>query len=311
MRVVQPQMGVMLFVGLSLLGANDRKISAAAAGAHFRADSHLVLVPVSVTDPLDHPVMGLDLRHFRVYERGVEQRVIQCSREDMPMAIGLVFDTSLSMAPKLGAARAAAAALLRTANPEDEFFLIEFQDRPRVTQAATSDPRDIEARLAQATAQGHTSLLDATYLGVEKLLKSTRPRKALVILSDGGDNHSRYTVAEVRSRLRESDIAVYAMGLFAAAPAIVAEEERDGPSLLADMARQTGGRFVPVTDLKRLAEAAGAIGAELHNRYVIGYAPGELEANGKYRSVQVKVVPPEGLRAVRVSWRPGYYAPIP
>jgi len=304
-------MGVVLILSLGMLSATDRKATPAESGARFRVDSRVVLVPVSVTDQADRPVLGLDTPHFRVYERGVEQQVLQISREDAPMAVGLVFDTSLSMMPKMAAARAAAAALLDTANPEDEFFLIEFDDTPRVTQHLTSDPGEIQMRLTQATPHGHTALLDAVYLGVQELRKSSKPRKALVILSDGGDNHSRYTARELGGLLRESDVAVYAMGLFAATPAILAEEERDGPGLLEQMTRQTGGRFVAVPDPRGLPEAAGSIGAELHNRYVIAFAPSGDDSDGKYRKLQVKVVPPEGLRALRVAWRPGYYAPAP
>jgi VWFA-related protein len=296
-------------LSLGVLVASDRRISLQNA-PQFRVDSRLVLVPVSVTDSCDRPVLGLDRQNFRVYEAGVEQQVVHFSREDLPLAIGFVFDTSMSMESRMPAARAAAAALLHTANLEDEFFLVEFQNEAKLTQSLTDDPRDIQIRLAQARAKGHTALLDAVHLGVQELRKSSKPRRALVILSDGGDNHSRYTAADVRAELRESDIAVYAMGLFGpASAALLPEEEKDGPALLDDLARQTGGKLFSVADPARLPEAAATIGQELHNRYVLAYTPRDLGSAGKYRRVQVRIVPPEGLSALRVSWRPGYYSP--
>jgi VWFA-related protein len=296
-------------IGLSLgiVAASERR-AATEAASQFRADSRLVLVPVSVTDAQDRPVMGLSGGDFRVYESGVEQRVAHFSREDAPLAMGFVFDTSMSMESKLAGARAAAAALLGTANPEDEFFLIEFQDEARVTQPLTEDARDIQTRLARARAKGRTALLDAVYLGVEELRKSSKPRKALVILSDGGDNRSRHTESAVRAQLRETDIAVYAMGIFDALPGYVAEEERNGPALLEEITRRTGGRLYPVDDLRDLPAAAARIGEELHNRYLIAYTPTNAEP-GAYHKVQVKVVAPHWAHKLRVSWRPGYYEP--
>ena len=293
------------------LPASEHRAALSEKAIVYRADSSLALIPVSVTDSLNHPITGLVPESFRIYEGGVEQRILHLSREDVPLAVGLVFDTSMSMASKLPAARAAASAFLKTANPEDDFFLIEFQDHARVTQGLTDDPRDIEARLASASAKGHTALLDAVQLGVEELRKSTKPRKALLILSDGGDNRSRYTERDVIALLRESDITVYAMGLFPTVPRLMPEEDGDGAKLLEAITRGTGGRLSTVGDVRSLPEAAAAIGTELHNRYVLGYAPSIPTPAGRFRKVQVKVIPPRGMSALQVSWRPGYYEPRP
>ena len=277
----------------------------------FRADSHLVLIPVSVTDALDRPVMNLDKNDFRVFEGSVEQRVQHISREDVPLAVGLIFDSSLSMGPKLKSAQAAASTFLKTANPEDEFFLVEFQDRARISQAPTDDLRVIQARLDAATAHGHTALLDAISLGLQQLHKSSKPRKALLIFSDGGDNHSRYTKAEVKSLVRESDVVIYSIGLFDPGRKFLPEELGPGESLLEDFTRDSGGRLFTLDGRRDMSEIANTIGTEMHNRYVIAYYPANLNSSGKFHKVQVRVIPPHGSHALRVSWRSGYYDPAP
>jgi VWFA-related protein len=254
-------------------------------------------------------VTGLTRDNFHVFDGGVEQRIVQLSRDETPMAVGLVFDTSLSMTSKLQAAREAAAAFLATANPDDEFFLIEFQDHALVTQPFTSDPRDIRTRLAQARAKGHTALLDAIQLGIQELRKSSKPRKALVLLSDGGDNRSRFSESELTGMVRESDVLIYSMGLGKPGHQFLPEQDDDGSLLLDRLTRESGGRLYAVDDSNGLPDVAARIGQELHNRYVLAYAPANGRTDGKYHKVQVKVTPPRGLSSLQVSWRPGYFGP--
>jgi Ca-activated chloride channel homolog len=293
---------------VSIESRAKRGADPSAAGPDIRVDANLVQIPVSVIDRSNRPVTGLDKTNFRVFENQVEQQVVHLAREDEPLAVGLVFDTSGSMKKKLPKSVAAAAEFLKTANPEDEFFLVEFDDHARLAYPFTSNPQEIQAQLTR-TAHGRTALLDGIYLGLQQLRKSTKPRKALLILSDGGDNCSRYTETDVRNLVKETDVAIYAMGIFDASGAHILPEEVNGPDLLTDITDQTGGRLFPVEHINDLPDVAAKIGVELRNHYLIEYAPTNLRRDGKYRKVRVKVAAPGGSRALRVAWRPGYYAP--
>lgn len=280
------------------------------AAANLRIDSNLVLVPVSVCDPLNRPVTGLEKEHFRVYDDKVEQTVTQFSMDDEPLAVGLVFDVSGSMGEKLRRSRMAAAAFFRTANPEDEFFLVEFNDRPRLTVPLTRNVAEIQNELTFAQSRGRTALIDAVFLAMHEMKKSKKNRKALLIISDGGDNSSRYTESEIRNLVRENDVLIYAMGIFESYGARGrTPEELSGPGLLRDIAEQTGGREFEVDNLNEMPDIAAKIGIELRNRYVLGFSPTDPQRDGRYHRVQVKVVPPRGLPALHAYWRLGYYAP--
>ncbi len=278
--------------------------------ANIRIDANLVLVPVSVCDPMNRPVTGLEKEHFKILDDKVEQTITHFAMDDEPLAVGLVFDISGSMSNKLRRSRAAAAAFFRTANPEDEFFLVEFNDQPKLVVPLTRSYEDIQNQLTFAQSKGRTALLDAIFLALHEMKNTKMQRKALLIVSDGGDNCSRYTEGEVRNRVRESDVLIYAMGIFepdgsrARSP-----EEAGGPGLLSDICEQTGGRHLPVDDLAEMPDIAAKIGIELRNRYVLGYTPTDAQRDGRYHHVQVKVVPPHGLPALRAYWRLGYYAP--
>jgi len=275
----------------------------------LRADTSLVLIPVGVTDRLNRPVTGLGKNSFRVFDGNVEQQIVSMAFEDAPMAVGLVFDTSMSMEGKMARARAAVAQFLRTASVDDEFFLVEFNDRVNLAQPLTADADDILARLGQS-AHGHTALLDAIALSLGELKKSSKPRKALVIFSDGGDNRSRHTKGEVRGMASEGDALIYAMGIFGTEGRPVQPEEVTGPSLLNEITEASGGRMFPVADLNDLPDIAQRIGVELHNEYVLGYSPSNLRSDGKHHKVRVKVVPPPGLSYLHVDGRAGYRAPV-
>jgi VWFA-related protein len=274
----------------------------------IRIDSNLVLLPVNVTDPQNRMVTGLGSGDFRVFDGQREQTVMHLSNDDAPVSIGVVFDASGSMASKMSKAREAVAEFLRNANPADEFFLVNFSDRAELTVPLTENAGDIESRLTFADAHGRTALLDGVYLALNYLKQAKNPRRALLVISDGGENDSRYTQSELRKTLRESDAWIYAIGIYAPGQAVLPEEERGGPKLLTDMTEQTGGHHVAVQRLSDLPDAAGQIGRELRNQYVLAYSPTNLERDGKYHRVQVKLV---GRRALRVSSRPGYFAPAP
>lgn len=277
--------------------------------ADIRVDKDLVLVPVTVCDSYDRVITGLEKQHFRLFDNNVEQTVSHFSMEDEPLAIGLVFDTSSSMENKLSRSRLAASAFLETANPEDEFFLVEFNERPKVVVELTRDAEQIRNHLVFTRGKGRTALLDAIYLSLQQFKKSHTARKALLIISDGGDNASRYRPSEVRNLLRENGVIVYGIGVYQpfSAPANT-QEELMGPSLLSEIAEPTGGREIPVTDLKDMPDVASKIGLELRNRYVLGFSPLDATHDGRYHRLHVKLVPPPQMPRLHAYWRPGYYA---
>jgi Ca-activated chloride channel homolog len=273
--------------------------------ANLRVDTTLVLVPVSVNDPLNRPVSGLEKENFRVFDNKVEQTITQFAMDDEPVAVGLVFDTSGSMGEKLRRSRMAAKEFFRTANPEDEFFLVEFDNQPRLEVPLTTDSGSIENQLTFSKSHGSTALLDAIYMALHEMKKSHKNKKALLVISDGGDNNSRYTATEVRRVILESDCLIYAIGVFGGGST---PEESGGPSLLSHIAEQTGGRLFPAM-IADLPDTAKRIGIELRNRYVIGYAPANQQRDGKYHHISVMVVPPRGLPKLQAHWRLGYNAP--
>lgn len=276
---------------------------------NIRSDINLVLVPVSVCDPKNRPVTGLEKEHFKVFDDKVEQSITHFAMDDEPVAVGLVFDISGSMGPKLRRSRQAAAEFFRTANPDDEFFLVEFNDQPKLVVPLTSQIPDIQNQLTFAQSKGRTALLDAIMLSLHEMKNSKKKRKALLIISDGGDNSSRYTESEVRNLVRESDTLIYAIGVYEAYGSRGRTvEESAGPGLLGDLAEQTGGRHFPA-DTAELPDIAAKIGIELRNRYVLGYSPTAQQRDGRYHKVQVKMVAPHGLPPLRAFWRLGYYAP--
>src|ERR1043165_5256467 len=278
--------------------------------ANIRVDSNLVLIPVTVTDPLNRFVTGLERENFKVFEDKKEQEISAFSSEDAPLSLGVVFDVSGSMGRKLEKSRLAVTQFFKTANPDDEFFLIQFNDSADLIQSFTRNLEEIQNRLTFTQSKGRTALLDAIYLALNEMKKAKNPRKALLIISDGGDNSSRYTETEVKNVVREADVQIYAIGIFEPmASRGRTPEELSGPSLLSEIAEQTGGRHFPVDNLNELPDVAAKIGMELRNQYILGYTPTNQGRDGKYRRVQVKLVQPRGLPPLKAFWRLGYYAP--
>jgi Ca-activated chloride channel family protein len=278
--------------------------------ATFHADTNLVVVPVAVTDTLNRFVLGLEKADFHLFEDGVEQTVGHFSGEDAPLSIGLVFDESGSMDFKLRTSLDAAAQLLRTLNRDDEAFLVEFGDTARVSVGFTSHREEIQKALKNAQPGGLTAMLDAINTGLREMKKAKNPRKAIVIVSDGGDNHSKYTASEIESLVREADVQVYAMGVFEPTFSLgLTTEEISGPRLLSEIATQTGGRAFSAVLTSDLPSVAARIAVELRNQYVLAYYPKNPAKDGKYRHVEVKLSQPHGMPPLKAHWRLGYYAP--
>jgi VWFA-related protein len=281
--------------------------------ARLRVDTSLVLIPVHVTTPLGVAVTDLRKSNFQVFEDNVEQPITHFAKDDAPISIGLVFDASASMHNKLHKSSEAAAAFFKTANAGDEFFLVDFNERPHLDIPFTSDSDELYEHILHTRTVGRTSLLDAIHLALLQMKKAKNDRKAIVIVSDGGDNCSRYSVGQIRNALVESDVQLYAMGIFdpEGAGKKRPQEEINGPKLLDELSELSGGRHYPIQNLNDLPAISERIGLELRNQYILGYSPSNLGLDGKYRKLNVRLNPPSGLPELRVYYRRGYYAPAP
>lgn len=267
----------------------------------------LVLVNVTVTDDWNRIVTGLEKENFAIMEGNEVQQVKHFSTEDAPISLGVIFDISGSMTDKIEKARNAVVEFFKTANPQDEFFMVAFSDRPELLADFTKSIEEIQGKLIYTVPHGTTALLDAVYMGVSKMKDARNTKKALLIISDGGDNHSRYTEGEIRSMVREADVQIYAIGVFSLNP--IMPEEVAGPGLLRDVAEVTGGRMFTINSPNELADVATKIGIELRNQYVLGYRPNNKTRDGHWRKIKVKLIPPKGLPHMNVYSKTGYYAP--
>jgi Ca-activated chloride channel family protein len=276
----------------------------------FRADTNLVVIPVTVTDTVNRFVLGLQKADFHLFEDGVEQNVAHFSGEDAPLSIGLVFDESGSMDYKLRTSREAVAQFLKALNKDDEAFLVEFGDSAKLSVGFTAHTEEIQSALKAAQPGGLTAMLDAINTGLHEMKKAKNPRKAIVIVSDGGDNHSHYTAAEIESLVRQADVQIYAMGVFEPSFSFgLSHEEITGPRLLSEITTQTGGRAFSAALMGDLPAVAARIAVELRNQYVLAYYPKNEARDGKYRQVEVKLSQPRGISTMKAHWRLGYYAP--
>lgn len=275
----------------------------------LRVDVDLVLVNVTVTDPYNRLVTGLESEHFRVWEDNTEQEVLHFSSEDVPISIGVIFDMSGSMSSRLDKARMAAVQFFRTANPRDEFLLVSFNDRAQLVSRFTTSVDELQSRMLYGAARGRTALFDAIYLGLSQMKGARNTKRALLIISDGGDNHSRYNERDIRNFVREADVQIYAIGIYDPIGSRSQAELISGPSLLTEMCEMTGGRHFSVQNLNDLPDIATKISMELRNQYLVGYRPSNSARDGKWRKVKVRVRPQRGLPTLNIYSKAGYYAP--
>src|ERR1700674_1141356 len=279
-------------------------------GQLLHMDVDLALVNVTVTDPYNRLVTGLDPDNFRVFEDNVEQEVVTFSSEDVPISIGVIFDLSGSMANKIGKAREAAVQFFKTANPSDEFFLVSFNERAELTSSFTNSVEDLQGRMLLTAAKGRTALLDAIYLGLSQMRGAHNAKRALLILSDGGDNHSRYNENDIKRLVKEADTQLYAIGIYdPLGYRNRTPEELNGPTLLSEVTELTGGRVFAVEHLNELPDIASKIGMELRNQYVLGYKPSNHVHDARWRKIKVKLRAPKGLPPLSTYSKTGYYAP--
>jgi Ca-activated chloride channel family protein len=279
-------------------------------GQSLHIDVDLALVNVTVTDPYNRIVTGLEPDNFRIFEDKVEQEVVNFSSEDVPISIGVILDLSGSMANKLGKAKEAAFQFFKTANPQDEFFLVGFNDHAQLLSPFTSSVEDLQSRMLVASAKGKTSLLDAIYLGLSQMRAAVNGKRALLIISDGGDNNSRYNEKDIKRLVKEADTQLYSIGIFDPSEyRSRTPEELYGPTLLNEMTELTGGRAFAAENINDLPDIAAKIGAELRNQYVLGYKPSNRAHDARWRKIKIKLRTPKGLPPLTAYAKTGYYAP--
>jgi Ca-activated chloride channel family protein len=279
------------------------------AGKPIQVNVELALVNVTVTDPYDRLVTGLEKENFHVFEDGVPQEIVNFSSEDVPISIGIVLDMSGSMSDKVDKARQAAVQFLKTANPRDEFFLVSINDLAELTTRFTSSIEELQNQMLFTKAKGETALLDGIYLGLSQMRLARNGRRALLIISDGGDNHSRYSESDIRNFVKEADCQLYSIGVFDANDMGRTSEEQYGPTLLSEIAELSGGRVFPVASLNDLPDVASKIGSVLRNQYILGYKPSDSRHDGTWRKIKVKLKPPKGVPPLSVYAKTGYRAP--
>jgi Ca-activated chloride channel homolog len=284
----------------------QRSHAAPGPNADIRVDVNMALVPVTVTDGVGRNVTGLSRENFRVYDGSKEVPITSFGFEDQPIAVGLIFDCSESMTDKFKTARLAPDELYKQLDNHDESFLVTVSGRPVLRQKLTSNFSDILNALLFTHPGGITSLLDGVVLGLAQLKHANHPRKALVVVSDGGENNSRYTLRELEAMAAESDAQIFALGLHQNPRT---QEEVEGPHLLRELTRNTGGVNYQVDDLNDLRSAMGQIGVSLHSQYVLGYYPPANAAGGKHRRVKVQLMLPPGLPKLMVFARSQYFVP--
>jgi Ca-activated chloride channel homolog len=277
----------------------------------LRVDVDLVLVPTTVTDHMNRPIVDLQKQDFGVYENNAQQQIRYFGEEDAPISVGLILDVSRSMTNKIDTERRAVAEFFKSANPQDDYFVISLADRPQFIADTTQSLEEIEHKLGLVIPDGHTALLDAIYLGVSKMRTARYPRRALLIISDGGDNHSHYTAKETRSMVEESDVLVYGIGIFDTMPMPVFKtlDERLGERLLTEITAASGGRTIPADKREKVPEIASTISWELRQQYVLGYKSTNASHDGKWRSIKVLVTASAADPPLRAHYKRGYIAP--
>ena len=280
--------------------------SAPYSGGLIRTSVGLVLVPVSITDDRNRSVLGLEQSNFQLFENKKPQEIKNFSSEDTPVSVGILLDTSGSMSYKLERAREAVWQFCEASNPQDEFFLIAFSDRPHLVTDFTPNSENVKHDLLSIRSQGQTSLLDAIYLGLTKMRSARYARKALLVISDGGDNHSRYSERDVRSAIRESDVSIYAVGTYDRW--VNTQEELRGPELLHTIADSTGGLAFSLDNPSQMPNVTRSIGDHLRHQYVLAYTPAAALRDGKWHKISVKLRLPKSFSFLHVAARPGYYA---
>jgi Ca-activated chloride channel homolog len=290
-------LGIVSLAGGSTL-AKDRKDDSKPT---FRVGVETVFVNVSVTDPLNRSVTGLDQNAFKVFENKVEQKVTFFSEDPAPISVGIIFDRSGSMKSNgnINAARAAIARFMEGADSRDEFALITFNQEATLVTDFTHESGAVANQIALDQPSGRTALYDAVYMGLQQMKKARNDRKAIILVTDGEDNSSRYSPNEVKDYAKETDVQIYGIG----------EQGQLGYGRydIEEIVQMTGGRAFFPSSFNDLDYYIDLIHSELRNQYILGYVPSDRTHDGKWRKLQIKLDAPEGLPKLVVRTREGYF----
>ncbi len=280
------------------------------AARPLRADVDLVLVPVTAADPLNQPVLNLHPQDFTLYEDGLQQQIRYFLHEDGPISVALVLDCSASMKNKIEYEYQALHEFFSNANADDEYFAVIVSNKPRLIAGSADSLGTLQDRLASSPPKGRTALFDAIYLAIAQLRTARYHRRALLIISDGGDNASRYTRSEIQKVIAEADVLTYAIGIFdeEPIPLLKSIEERMGRNWLSELTDASGGRTIAADDRRRIPEIAGIISRELRSQYLLGYRPTNSTHDGKWRRITLKVAPLSPSVKLQLHYREGYRA---
>ncbi|MGA2182796.1 MAG: VWA domain-containing protein [Bryobacteraceae bacterium] len=300
-----------LFLSAMISGAvaGDRRPSDEGEASRFRVSSEMVLVNASVVDSRGRPISGLSKENFRLFENHAEKKIAWFSEDQAPVSMVIVFDTSGSMEGKLNRCAEAVAELLRSSQTGDEFALVTFSNQPQLVRAWTRDEAAVPAALLNARAHGTTAVIDALHMAGRYANTGANPRKLLFVLSDGGDNSSRWREPQVLRQLQELDLELYAVDIRESGFTPPYPGVNEGPGLLDRMCDGLSGRYIAVERMGDLADAVERIRREIRSQYVLGYRPGALERDGRFHPVEVKVAPPAGMHRITVRWRRGWREP--
>jgi len=272
---------------------------------NLKVDVDVVLATATVTDRDGRFVTGLEKENFKISEDKVPQELTYFSSEDIPVSVGIIFDVSGSMKDKLKTAVQAAMTFLKGGNPDDEYFLVEFSDKPTGSEF-TNDIAKLQQRFMFSKAKGRTALYDAVYMGLSKLEEGNNPKRALLLITDGEDNRSRYTFSNVKQYVKEKDVQMYSIGI-SNGPGDTSAEQ--GKALLRDLSAISGGESFFPPSIYQLEDTCRSIAKELKYQYVLGYRSSNPEKDGKYRKIKVTAEFPNNKLSVRA--KQGYYGPAP
>jgi Ca-activated chloride channel family protein len=273
-----------------------------------KVKTDLVTLTLTVTDLYGRYVSGLAKNAFTISDNNQEQEIQFFSDSDAPVSVGILFDVSGSMSgEKILKAQKALSRFIMTSHPSDEYFLIGFNSRAQLLLDRTRDGDAVLRKLTMVQPQKDTALYDAVYLGVERVTRGSHQKRALLIISDGQDNASRYNFGEVRRLMKESDVVAYSVGIMDRSDS-ANTMGMQGQAFLEEISSVSGGKaFFPQSDVE-MDEIFERIALELRHQYSLGYTPKDFEPNGKWRKVKVKVKPPRGLPRLTVRSRDGYFA---
>lgn len=274
---------------------------------NLRSDARLVLVPVTVTDRRGAILTGLAQEHFKLYEEKTPRPIASFKEEEAPCSVGVVFDVSGSMKPTLAQAKSALRAFFDTANADDEAFLMTISSTPGDMAGFTTEFANLLSRLQFRKASGSTAFIDTLYLALSRMREAHHGRRALLVISDGMDNHSRYSKGELKNMALEADVRIHTIALYDPPrnkKPLELQEEHRGLLLLDEVSKETGGLHFVASNENEIQDSITRIGRALRTEYVIGYRPVTFDRSGKWRQIQVKSTVPDA----RVYARAGYYA---